>query len=179
MVATRHVTVKAFETMPLDGAWELVNGELVALTPAAGRSSRIGGRIYGWLADHAEPGEQGWAFPADAGFILYEDRQTVRSPDAAFVRRDRLPEVPDGFIPLAPDLAVEVLSPSDRMSQALAKIAMYLDAGVHLVWLVDPGARTVTDFTADHSPVMLDATATLDGGDVLPGFRIPVAEIFA
>ncbi len=165
--------------MPLQGVWELVDGELIELTPAAGKSSRIGGRLYARLADHVEPNEFGWAFPAETGFILFADRTTVRSPDAAVVRRDRLAEPPDSFVPLAPDLAVEVLSPSDRMADALAKIAMYLDAGVRLVWLVDPASRTVTIFGPDAIPATLGVADILDCGDVLPDFRVPVMEIFS
>ena len=82
-------------------------------------------------------------------------------------------------MPLAPDLAVEVLSPSDRIADALAKIAMYLDAGVRLVWLVDPADQTVTIFRPETTPSKLAADDTLDGGDVLPDFRVPVVEIFS
>ncbi len=87
--------------------------------------------------------------------------------------------MPHSFVPLAPDLAVEVLSLSDRMADALAKIAMYLDAGVRLVWLVDPASQTVTIFRPDAVPMKLGAGETLDGGDVLPDFTVPVAEIFS
>jgi Uma2 family endonuclease len=179
MVATRRVTIDEFANMPLQGVWELVDGEPIEFTLATGKSSRIGGRLYARLADHVEPNEFGWAFPAETGFILFADRTTVRSPDAAVVRRDRLAEPPDSFVPLAPDLAVEVLSPSDRMADALAKIATYLDAGVRLVWLVDPASRTVTIFGPDAIPTTLGADDTLDGGDVLPGFSVPVMEIFS
>jgi len=81
-------------------------------------------------------------------------------------------------VPMAPDLAVEVLSPSDRMADALAKVAMYLQAGTPLVWLVNPVTRTVVDFRAEMDPLTLSESDTLDGGDILPGFRVPVAEIF-
>jgi Uma2 family endonuclease len=106
----------------------------------------------------------------------------MRSPDAAFVLRERLPGVgPDLrlFVPIPPDIAVEVLSPSDRLGDALAKVAMYLQAGVRLVWLADPDRRTVTVFTPDAPPVTLGTEAILDGGDVLPDLRVPVADIFA
>jgi Uma2 family endonuclease len=179
MVATRQITVEEFAEMPLQGVWELVDGEPIELTPAAGKSSRIGGRLYARLADHVEPTEFGWAFPAETGFVLFADRTTVRSPGAAVVSRNRLAEPPDSFVPLAPDLAAEVLSPSDRMADALAKIAMYLDAGVRLVWLVDPATQTVTIFRPDAPPTKLDAGNTLDGGEVVSGFSVPVAEIFA
>jgi Uma2 family endonuclease len=179
MVATRRVTIDEFAEMPLQGIWELVDAEPTEATPASGRSSRIGGRLYARLADHAEPSGLGWVFPAETGFILFDDRQTVRSPDAAVVLRDKLLEPPDSFVPLAPDLAVEVLSPSDRMVDAMSKITMYLQAGVRLVWLIDPETRTVTVFRQDTAPKSIGEGDTLDGGDVLPGFTVPVSEIFA
>ena len=180
MDATRQVTVEEFAAHASEGVWELLDGEPIELTPAAGKSSRIGGRLLSLaLADHVEPSEFGWAFPAETGFVLFADRETVRSPDAAVVSRDRFAEPPDSFVPLAPDLAVEVLSPSDRMADALAKVAMYPQAGTSLVWLVDPKTRTVVVFRSEMNPVTLGESDTLDGGDVLPGFSVPVAEIFA
>jgi Uma2 family endonuclease len=178
MVATRQVTVEEFAEMPLQGIWELVDGEPIELAPAAGRSGWISGNIYRLLASHVRQSQLGWAFPPETGFILFEDRQTVRSPDAAVVLGHRLGELPDSFVPMAPDLAVEVLSPSDRMADALAKIAMFLQAGTPLVWLVNPATRTIVVFQSEMDPVTLAGSATLDGGDVLPGFSVPVAEIF-
>ena len=179
MVATRRVTIDEFAEMPLEGIWELIDGEPIELSPAAGRSGWISGNVYRLLANHVRQSQVGWAFAPETGFVLFDDRQTARSPDAAVVLRNRLAELPDSFVPMAPDLAVEVLSPSDRMADALAKIAMYLQAGTPLVWLVNPATRTVVVFRADMDPVTLAGSATLDGGEVLPDFSVPVAEIFA
>jgi len=165
--------------MPLQGIWELVDGEMIELSPTAGLSGGIAGEVFALLRNYVRANNLGWAFPPETGFILFSDRQTVRSPDAAVVLRARLVERPNSFIPLAPDLAVEVLSPSDRMADAMSKITMYLQAGVRLVWLVDPATLTVIVFRQDAAPKTLEATDTLDGGDVLPGFSVPVAEIFA
>ena len=179
MVATRRVTVEEFSEMPLQGIWELVDGEPIELSPAAGRSGWISANIVALLANHVRPSRLGWAFSAETGFVLFNDRQTVRSPDAAVVLRDRLAAPPDNFVPLAPDLAVEVLSPSDRMVDAMSKVTMYLQAGVRLVWLVDPATLTVTVFRPDAAPRTIAEGDTLDCGDVLPGFSVPVDEIFA
>jgi Uma2 family endonuclease len=178
MVATRQVTVEEFAAMPLHGIWELVDGEPIELSPAAGRSGWISANVVALLANHVRSGRLGWAFSAETGFVLFSDRQTVRSPDAAVVLRDRLAAPPDSFVPLAPDLAVEVLSPSDRMADAMSKITMYLQAGVRLVWLIDPETLTVTVFRQDAAPKSIGERETLDGGDVLPGFSVQVAEIF-
>ena len=179
MVATQRVTIDEFAEMPLQGIWELIDGEPIELTPAAGRSGWISATIVALLANHVRQSRLGWAFSAETGFVLFEDRQTIRSPDAAIVLRDRLAAPPDSFVPLAPDLAVEVLSPSDRMADAMSKVTMYLQAGVRLVWLVDPATLTVTIFRQDAAPKMVGEGDTLDGGDVLPGFSVPIAEIFA
>lgn len=179
MVATRRVTIDEFAEMPLERIWELIDGEPIELSPAAGRSGWISGNICRLLANHVRQSQLGWAFPPGIGFVLFDDRQTVRSPDAAVVLRNRLAELPDSFVPLAPDLAVEVLSPSDRMADALAKVAMYLQAGTPLVWLVNPATRTVVVFRSDMDPVTLAGSDALDGGEVLPGFSVPVAEIFS
>ena len=179
MVATRRLTIEEFAEMPLQGIWELVDGEPVELSPTAGRSGWISATIVALLANHVRQSRLGWAFSAETGFVLFDDRQTVRSPDAAVVLRNRLAELPDSFVPMAPDLAVEVLSPSDRMVDALAKVVMYLQAGTPLVWLVNPATRTVVVFRSESAPVTLGETDTLDGGEVLPGFSVPLAEIFS
>lgn len=179
MVSTRSLSVDDLADLVLPEHWEMVNGEVVAVNPSSGRSARIGGRIYALFLRHGEELGFGLAYPAEAGFLLFEDRQTVRSPDAAFIVRDRLTDEADGFVPIAPDLAVEVLSPSDCMADALAKVAMYLAAGVQSVWLVDPGTQTVTIFSPDAPPTRLSGNDILDAGDILPGFSVPVADIFA
>jgi Uma2 family endonuclease len=179
MVATRPITIDEFARMPLEGSWELIDGEPVAVSPTAGRSGWIGARILGKLDSFVDSRGLGWAFNAETGFVLFRDRHTVRSPDAAVVLSDRIEAPPDSFVPLAPDLAVEVLSPSDRMTDALGKVGMYLDAGVRLVWLVDPSINTVTIYRPGAAPATLSEGDTLDGGDVLPDFRLPLAEIFA
>ena len=179
MVATKPITVEEFEKVSCEGNWELIEGELVEVSPAGTRSVWVAGETFARLREHARATGLGWAFGDGAGFVLFDDRATVRSPDAAFVRRDRLPTLSDHFVPVPPDLAVEVLSPSDRMANALGKVAMYLEAGVELVWLVDPATRVVTVFRPDGPPQSLGQSDTLDGGDLLPGLTIPLTEIFA
>ena len=179
MVATRRISIEQFATTSRDGAWELIDGAPVAVTPSSDRSGWIAGEVFARLRDHVRSQNLGWAFPPETGFVLFADRATVRSPDAAFVRSDRLPGFTDRFVPLAPDLAVEVLSPSDRMVDAMSKVTMYLQAAVRLVWLVDPASLTVSVFRPDAAPRTVGAGDALDGGDVLPGFSLPVAEIFA
>jgi Uma2 family endonuclease len=181
MVTTRQITVDEFETMSLDGLWELIDGELEDVTPAADISSSTSLTIGAILFNHVMPNRLGRVYGAEGGFVLFPDRQTVRAPDVSFVAADRAPqgEARQHVPRLAPDLAVEVLSPSDGLGEAREKVAMYLEAGVRLVWLVDPMEQTVTVFRPAAAPETLDATMTIDGGDVLPDFSTPVAAMFA
>jgi Uma2 family endonuclease len=181
MIATRHVTIQEFEAMPLEGRWELIDGNPVEMTPSADESSSIGATILGLLWSHVRPRGLGRLYSSDGGFVLFPDRPTVRVPDAAFVRAERAPQgkARKSFPRLAPDLVVEVLSPSDRASQVVAKLEMYQEAGVPLIWLVDPDQETVTIIAAGRPTRVLKQGDTLDGGDVLPDFTVPVAEIFA
>ncbi len=179
MVATRPLSVGEFEVEAREGLWELIDGEPIAVTPSSGLSSMIASRMGYHLNSYVESHPIGHVFSADGGFILFGDRATVRSPDAAFVRVERLPEVPAAFVPLAPDLAVEVLSPSDRLPDALSKATMYLQAGVSLVWLIDPTKRTATIFRQDEGPSTIGEDGVLDGEEVLPGFTLPLAKLLA
>jgi Uma2 family endonuclease len=117
---------------------------------------------------------------ADFGILLARGPDTVRAPDVVFYRADRLPAggIPSTYWELAPDLAVEVLSPSDRRGKVLKKVGEYLDAGTHLVWVVDPRRRTAVVYRPEGEPTILGADGILDGEDVLPGFRLALAEVW-
>jgi Uma2 family endonuclease len=181
MVTTSKLTIEEFETLPLEGRWELIDGEPVEMSPAADESASIGATIIGLLWSFVQPRRLGRLYNAEGGFVLFPDRPTVRVPDAAFVLAERAPhgKARKNFPRLAPDLVVEVLSPSDRASDVVAKLEMYQEAGVRLIWLVDPDPLTVTVIAAGHATKVLHMGDTLDGGDVLPGFSVPVADIFA
>jgi Uma2 family endonuclease len=117
---------------------------------------------------------------AETGFQISRDPDTVRAPDVAFVRAERLPAAePLGFFPGAPDLAVEVLSPSDRAGEVLAKVQDWLEAGCRAVWVVDPHTQTISDYRSRSEVVVFSGADTLTGGTVLPGFSVSLPEIFA
>ncbi|HEX5166832.1 MAG TPA: Uma2 family endonuclease [Thermomicrobiales bacterium] len=168
--------------MPDDGyRYELVRGELVRLPMSAHQSSRIAIRIANRIGPFVEAGNLGNIAGADGAYIFARDPYTVRIPDLSFVRAERLPP-PDAwvkFLELAPDLAVEVVSPSDSANEIQDKVNEYLDVGVRLIWVVYPIQHTITVYSADRIGRVLTDADTLDGGDVLPGFSLPVAEIFA
>ena len=180
MVATL-LTVTDFEVANHPDRVELIDGEIVEMTPSSDGSSSAAISIGALLWNHVRLNKLGRVYGADGGFVLFPDRETVRVPDVAFVRAERMPqgEARRHFPRLAPDLVVEVLSPTDRASEVLAKVAMYQEAGVSLIWLVDPDVRTVTVLATNRAPVTLHPGETLEGGDVLPELQIPVSDIFA
>ena len=162
------------------GRCELVRGELIMMSPAGSEHGGIIGELSGILWNFVRACRLGRVFGAETGFIISRDPDTVRAPDIAFVRADRIPgKLPRGFFSGAPDLAVEVLSPSDRASEVLAKTQDWLAAGCAAVWVIDPETQSVTVYRRDRDILVLAAADTLSGDDVLPGFTLPVAEIFA
>jgi Uma2 family endonuclease len=181
VATTRLFTVEELEQSPPHGEWELIDGELVPVTPSSLRSTSLGFRLGRIVGNFVDAHDLGLMTGADGGYVLFPDRQTLRVPDVGFIRKHRVPpaEEHSRFPRLAPDLAIEVLSPSDRMVDAISKVTMYLQAGVQLVWLVDPDERTITVFRPDAPVTVLREGDTLDGSDILPGFSVPVAEIFA
>lgn len=181
MATTKLWTVEDLEREGTpEGRWELIDGELVEMNPSGGRASRIAFGVGTHLRNHALPRGLGEVFGADGGFVLFPGRDLLRVADAAFVRADRLPAPEDqlGFLRLAPDLVVEVVSPFDRPGDVAAKTAMWLDAGVRLVWVLDPEVRTVAIHALGLPPRTLRDGDDLDGGDVLPDFRVAVGELF-
>ena len=178
-VATRPLTIAELAEKHRERRWDLIDGEPVEVTSSAGLSSMIASRISGELSVYLREHPIGHAFSADAGFILFQDRATLRSPDFAFVSHTRLSKMPETSVPIAPDLVVEVLPPADRWADIPAKAAMYLHAGVRLVWVIDPTNRTATIFWQEAPPATLKEDGLLDGEEVLPGFTLPLATLFA
>lgn len=179
---TALMTVEALEQNGApDGRWELINGELVEMSPAGDDHGAYGAAIIIHLGGYVFSRRLGRVYNADTGFVIPGDSPAVRMPDVAFVRADRLPADRDRtrFVRVVPDFAVEVISPSESGGEVLAKVVMWLEAGVRLLWLVDPAAKTVLVFAAGQAPRALTIEHTLDGGDVLPGFELPVRDIFA
>ncbi|HUF90543.1 MAG TPA: Uma2 family endonuclease [Gemmatimonadota bacterium] len=176
----RPLTLAEFERLPDEPGcrMELVRGRVVREPPAGFDHSEIAQRIALMLGRFVRETSAGTVVGADCGFVLFDEPPTVRAPDAAFVSQKRLGFDPKGFAPLAPDLAVEVLSPSNTMSEIHEKVLDYLDAGSRLVWVVDPGPRTVTVYRSRDAIRLLTENDELDGADVLPGFRVKVSDLF-
>lgn len=167
-------------TLPDDSRAELVDGVLVMMSPASGDHGSVAVRLSSALAAWVYERESGEVFDSSTGFILGRDPDTLRAPDAAFVSAARLPARRRGYLEVAPDLVAEILSPSNTVMEMSRKLRDYFRAGVRLVWVIDPETRGVVVHTAD-APIRdwLEGDGTLDGGDVLPGFTLPVARLFA
>ena len=158
---------------------ELVRGMVVREprpgSPHARTQFRLAYHLTDWVRAHGEGEIYG-----ESGFILSEDPGTVRGPDVAVVLRSHSWEgEPGQWIRGAPELAVEVLSPSDTSSGIQQKVLEYLEFGAQLVWIVDPAARTVTVYRPDGSAMLLREEQTLTGEDVLPGFSLELTDLFA
>lgn len=181
--ATRLLKAEEFEDMPETPGvrHELVRGEVIEVPFAGAEHGDIVLALVTLLHAFIRPRRLGKLYGDGVGFRIHRDPDTVRGPDVSFVARTRVPPSgsPKGYWMLAPDLAVEVVSPSDRKSNIEAKVEDYLAAGVRLVWVVWPDTQTVTVHAPDAEPHALTAADALDGGDVLPGFSAAVAELFA
>lgn len=176
------LTLDEFQRLPDDECRsELVRGRLVREPPAGMDHGRLENRIAFLITAFVDQHALGEIFTGDTGFVLFEEPPTVRAPDVAFVSRDRLPAANEsiGFGRLAPDLAVEIVSPSNSVTEILDKAADYLAAGTRLVWVVEPRRRRVTVYRSRSEIRLLSEEDELDGYDVLPGFSATVAEIFA
>jgi Uma2 family endonuclease len=156
---------------------ELINGVLAVAEPAGYQHGRVVVRLTALLATFVHQHKLGDVLAAETGFKLTAQPDTVRASDVAFVRHERIPTTQRGFPAMAPDLAVEVLSPDDRPSEVLAKVADWLRAGSALVWVVDPARRIARVYRADGSESLLGVGDSLDGEPVLPGFACLLAEV--
>lgn len=164
---------------PPDGSQqELVRGEVILMPPPKARHGIICSQIVWLLKSFVTPQRLGWVTSNDSGFIQERDPDTVRGPDVAFWSIARQPELPENYFEIPPDLIVEVLSPDDRRRDVREKIRGYVGAGVPLVWLVDPDARTVTVYPGTLRGTELDEADPLDGGAVLSGFSCRVSDLF-
>lgn len=160
---------------------QLVHGEVVLVTPPSRAHSRVMRAIFRALDRYVEARGLGEVYPDGTGYELPPGDDTVRLPDVSFVRAGREPAEVGlrGFPRMAPDLAVEVLSPSDTPKEIREKRTDYLEAGTAVVWLVDLDARGVEVWTPGAAPRWVGADGALDAAPVLPDFTIPVRQLFA
>ncbi|HEV3457865.1 MAG TPA: Uma2 family endonuclease [Thermoanaerobaculia bacterium] len=189
-IATEPKTLLTAADLPAvpnpDLPHELWRGVLRLVMPSTGAHGDAVSRLLVALGQHVYAQDLGTLFSESTGFVLERGPDTVLCPDIAFVAKQRLPAGGPGwtFPELAPDLAVEVLSPSDRPREVRAKVAQYLRLGVRCVWVFQPEQRRVQVHARGAGPgsqittVVLGEGDVLEGGEVLPGFRYPLASLF-
>jgi Uma2 family endonuclease len=163
-----------------DDRIELVQGELRMMSPAGGRHGQVAMRCGRLLANHVDEHQLGVVYAAETGFILSRDPDTVRAPDVAFVSTSRHAEIsdPSGFVPFAPDLALEVISPNDTFSMVEEKAFAWLTAGTRLVLLVDPANESVHAYRSADDIAVWRGADELATDDVVPGWRVLVSSLF-
>ena len=159
---------------------ELIRGVLSKTMPTGREHGQIAGRLTVRLGSFIESRKLGVYTTSDSGVWLEHDPDTVREPDVAFFSAEKSPpdERVTGYAQVAPDLAVEIVSPSDRLPAVNDKALMWLRYGVRLVWVVRPDERRIDVHRDGHAVVTLTESDALDGLDVLPGFSCAVREIF-
>jgi len=160
-----------------DKEYEIVDGQPEEKQMGGARHGGVGSRLIGELWAHIKAQRLGGVYGADTSFQI---GQNERMPDVAFVAAARIPEEgePEGAWPMPPDLAVEIVSPTDLHEKLMTKVTEYLKAGVRQVWLISPEHRTVTIYSSPTEVKVLQGADELDGGDVIPGFRCRVADLF-
>ncbi len=172
------ITAQQLFEMPEHGRFELVQGELVPMSPPGFDHGCIVLDIAANLREFVHPRKLGMV-AVEAGFCVSHDPDTVRSPDVAFVRAERIPAGGvRAFFEGAPDLAVEVVSPSDRASEVISKAQEWLQAGCTAVWVIDPETKTATVYSKRPKTLFLSVKDVLVCEELLPGFSLPILGLF-
>jgi Uma2 family endonuclease len=179
-VAQRLITAEEFLLLPpTERQRELVRGEVVETMPPNARHGRLAVKIAVRLETWSEQGKHG-VVGVESGFTLSKNPDVVRFPDVYFIRAERVPPtgVPDAFWTIAPNLAVEVVSPSESAADVQEKVRDYLQAGTPLMWVIYPRSEQVVVHTTDGVARTLSGDDLLASSDVLPGFGCTVRQIF-
>ena len=182
MTTGAKITAEELLRMPDDGyRYELVRGELVKMPPTGEEHGYLAMELGSRLADYVRTHRLGRVYAAETGFRLASNPDTVRAPDISFVSQQRIGDVRPirGYRAGAPDLAVEVISPSDTYTEVEDKVHDWLDAGTLMVIVVNPRRQTVTVYRSLTDIVILTKDDQLDGKDVVPGWTLRVEELFA
>jgi Uma2 family endonuclease len=178
MATTKLWTVDDVAQLPDDGfRYVLIRGMLFRMSPPMGPHGLIANEAGRRIGNFVKERNLGAVYN-QSGFILGHDPDVLLEPDVAFVQRARFPENPRGYPAMAPDLVVEITSPSQSGPSIKEKTALYLDAGVRLMWIIDPIRRAVRVRRPDGTDRLLSEQDELDGEDVLPGFRLPISALF-
>ncbi len=181
--ATRLMTADEFWMTQIEPGTrhELIRGEVRRLDVPGAEHGEVAAETLWQIMNVVKARRLGKVFAAETGCVLEHGPDTVRAPDVAFVRSDRMTEIVqrEKFLPFAPDLAVEVASPTDRPAEIAEKTEFWLASGTRMVWNLYPKTTTATVHLPQAPVLRLNADDMLDGGDVLPGFLCRVGDLFA
>ena len=160
--------------------YELDNGRLSFMPPPGNDHGAVENKFAGSFLYEGEKRGHGKARCGEVGIVLWRNPDRVVGADAVFITNASLPlrESPEGYLETIPELVVEVMSKNDSLAAMIRKVADYHRAGVRVVWVADPIARTVTAYRLNQPPQMFQATDILTVEDIIPGFKLPVAEVF-
>ena len=174
------ITAEDLLDVDIPGQWtELIRGRLVVREPPGTYHGIVASKLAYLLGRVVYENRLGVLTGQDTGFKIASNPDTVRAPDVGFVSHDRAGVIePHGYAAIAPDLAVEIVSPSDTRGEVLTKVGDWLDAGVKLVWVIDPSRREAQLHRADGSLSVVKPDGTLDGEDVVAGFTCPLSHVF-
>ena len=168
------MTLEEFLESDLEG-YEYVRGELVPMPPTSGEHGRISVNLILPLGLHVRENQLGDVYVSETGFTVGE---RVLMPDIAFLSNEHIPTDLSKVFPIPPDLAIEVVSPTDALHRVVEKAFAYLDAGTQLVWVLEPKSKTVTVYRSETDITLLTRNDTLTGEEVIKGFSCQVAELF-
>jgi Uma2 family endonuclease len=180
-VEQRLMTAAELERLPDDGQrHELVRGELRTMPPGGGEHGSLASDFMSFLAPYVREHNLGKTFIADTGFRLASGPDTVRAPDGAFVRRERVETtgVVRSYWPGHPDIALEVISPNDLYTEVAEKVDEYLEYGTPLVIVMDPRRRRVTTHRPGQAPGIYGPDDVLEINDLIPGWKLPLRALF-
>lgn len=173
------VTAEDLLALSSKGRFELINGEVIEMSPPGYEHGAISNLLAYVITRHVVTHKLGQVFAAETGFRLARNPDTVRAADVAFIAKERLPsKPPKGYSDITPDLVAEVVSPGDDPDDVQAKVKVWLDASVKVVLVVYPGPQQIAVYHSLRAVIVLTADDMLELADVLPGFTCPVSEIF-
>jgi Uma2 family endonuclease len=179
-IAGKMMTAEEFEALPADGVRrELIEGQVCVMSPAGYAHGIVALQIGADLVNYVRARKSGKAFGAETGFLIERSPDTVLGADCAFVRQERLKEVRTirGYCGAHPDLAVEVISPSDTKKEVMEKALRWLKAGVSVVWVFDPDSKQVTVYQGGDVAI-LSLGQDLTAETLLPGFSVKLSQVF-
>lgn len=175
---TKLITGEELLEMGDIGPCELIDGRIIPMTPAGGEHGFLESELAWHLRSFVMKQKLGWVMGGEVGIYTRRNPDRVRGADIAFISKERLPEPPKGFLEVAPELVVEIVSPGDRWEDVRQKLEEYFAIGVQWVWIVEPENRAVLVYRSLSEMQKFGEEDTLKGEGVLEEFELPVASLF-